>query len=277
MKLYEVPAQFKQPIKRQYPAHQRGKMIEEYAAEYFAKAPDIEGLTYLPIGWTGWFVNHDYGKDASAMNELRSFVKSIPSGKYFTIVQNDDGTLCDDLLHGRGCTIFGAGGVGDIPIPLLCDPHLVTRQNDNRFNVAAFVGSFTTHKIRKEMQAAIGDTLGYVLTKGNTESFRFFLSNSKFALCPRGYGKTSFRLYESIQLGCIPVYIYDDPWLPFKDVIDWQNNCVMVHRKDIPNIKAIIERWMKFSTLDDVRNYWKSVGHYFTLSGCCEEIYRREK
>ena len=36
------------------------------------------------------------------------------------------------------------------------------------------------------------------------------MRDSLFSLCPRGYGPTSFRLYESIQLGSIPVYIAED-------------------------------------------------------------------
>jgi hypothetical protein len=29
-------------------------------------------------------------------------------------------------------------------------------------------------------------------------------------LAPRGSGRTSFRLYEALQLGLIPVYIWDE-------------------------------------------------------------------
>ena len=35
-------------------------------------------------------------------------------------------------------------------------------------------------------------------------------------MAPRGYGRTSYRLAEIIQLGRIPVYIFDDfEWLPY--------------------------------------------------------------
>ena len=41
--------------------------------------------------------------------------------------------------------------------------------------------------------------------------------NSKFALSPRGYGRSSFRIFECFELGTIPIYIWNDiNWLPFQ-------------------------------------------------------------
>merc|ERR1712151_125533 len=40
-------------------------------------------------------------------------------------------------------------------------------------------------------------------------------------LCPRGYGRTSFRLFESLQMGLIPIYIFSDvPWVPYPRLFD---------------------------------------------------------
>jgi hypothetical protein len=40
---------------------------------------------------------------------------------------------------------------------------------------------------------------------------------SKFYLAPRAYGRTSFQLYEALQTGTPPVYVWDDvEWLPYK-------------------------------------------------------------
>ena len=43
----------------------------------------------------------------------------------------------------------------------------------------------------------------------NLEKFENLIKSSFFFLCPRGYGPASFRLYESIELGTVPVYISD--------------------------------------------------------------------
>ena len=44
-------------------------------------------------------------------------------------------------------------------------------------------------------------------------------ANSKVSLCPRGWGRTSYRLYEMLNLGLIPIHVYYDiPWLPYPDL-----------------------------------------------------------
>ena len=41
-------------------------------------------------------------------------------------------------------------------------------------------------------------------------------STSRFNLAPRGFGRGSFRLSEILQIGRIPVVIYNDyPWIPY--------------------------------------------------------------
>ena len=45
-----------------------------------------------------------------------------------------------------------------------------------------------------------------------------FRALTMFNLAPIGMGRASFRLAEIIQLGRIPVYLYEDfPWSPYED------------------------------------------------------------
>jgi hypothetical protein len=46
--------------------------------------------------------------------------------------------------------------------------------------------------------------------------------DSYIALCPRGAGGQSFRMYEAMQLGTVPLYISDIDCRPFKNWIDWE-------------------------------------------------------
>jgi hypothetical protein len=42
------------------------------------------------------------------------------------------------------------------------------------------------------------------------------MENTKFNLAPRGYGRSSFRFAEIIQMNRVPVFVYDDyPWVPY--------------------------------------------------------------
>jgi len=71
------------------------------------------------------------------------------------------------------------------------------------------------------------------------ESRRQYLANmleSDYILCARGIGNYSIRLYETLCLGRIPVFINTDCVLPFEQWIDWKQYCVWVEEQDIPHI-----------------------------------------
>jgi hypothetical protein len=49
-------------------------------------------------------------------------------------------------------------------------------------------------------------------------------------------------MFEAIQLGCIPIYIWDDIlMLPFSEHIDWNSFAIVVERKDLPSLHERIQ------------------------------------
>ena len=54
------------------------------------------------------------------------------------------------------------------------------------------------------------------------------IKESYFSICPRGYGPTSFRLYESIQMGTVPIYISDKFFLPYIEFLDWSEFAILL-------------------------------------------------
>jgi len=64
------------------------------------------------------------------------------------------------------------------------------------------------------------------------------ISSTMFNLAPRGFGRTSFRLAEVIQMGRIPVYMYDDvPWIPYAGTeISLQHFGYILGPKDYQNM-----------------------------------------
>ena len=62
----------------------------------------------------------------------------------------------------------------------------------------------------------------------NREVYRYFygsewrdlMCNSVFTMCPRGFGRTSFHLMETLQMGLVPIHLYSDiPWIPYADLL----------------------------------------------------------
>lgn len=64
--------------------------------------------------------------------------------------------------------------------------------------------------------------------------------DSDYVLCVRGKGNYSYRFYETLAAGRIPVFVNTDSPLPLSDIIDWKNHCVWVEHEDIMNIGEII-------------------------------------
>ncbi len=66
---------------------------------------------------------------------------------------------------------------------------------------------------------------------------------SDYILCARGKGNYSYRFYETLSCGRIPILINTDIVLPFEKWIDWRQYCVWVDASDLPNIA---ERVLEF-------------------------------
>jgi hypothetical protein len=64
------------------------------------------------------------------------------------------------------------------------------------------------------------------------------MQDSYFSLTPRGIGPASYRLFETMQLGRVPVII-SDAWLKVPG-IDWDTFSITVPENSIPHIPAIL-------------------------------------
>ncbi len=72
------------------------------------------------------------------------------------------------------------------------------------------------------------------LTHAGREQFVNNLINSDYILCTRGSGNFSYRLYETLSCGRIPVFVNTDCILPFEQWIDWKRYCVWVEEDELP-------------------------------------------
>ena len=269
-----------------YPPYHTGEYLEEYFFKRWNEENIQTDRQYIDVFWTNNFCNSMFaGQQYENVQEQLDSVLSS-NEKYFTVSQFDDGPFekfPEDTL------IFSAGGnrEGDniIPIPLICGSipkELIP--NKEKTILASFVGSRNTHPIRMDMCNHLSGKEGYKISAGNwstevpMDNFKRFLDitcSSKFGLAPRGYGKSSFRMYEILQLGTVPVYISDVHYLPWSDELDWNDFCVPVNEDEIEDIDAILK------SIDDVEynnlleNGKKVYEEYFTLEGMFKNIIKR--
>jgi hypothetical protein len=70
-----------------------------------------------------------------------------------------------------------------------------------------------------------------------------FLDNmlgNDYVLCARGFGNYSYRLYEALSCGRIPLFVDTDSALPYDREIDWRRHCVWVDQADLAHIGEVV-------------------------------------
>lgn len=259
---------------------------------------------YVPVYWTH-LQNHpafsrDKGKYQLLLNRAIEAMNAEWTGTpvtYFTIVQHDDGV---GLCLPRNSVVFGACQ-GDVPLPLIYEDVAHRLEQTPRLAakdvLASFVGTLSTHPIREELRAALADhtldespspmcdecgnvaagvvfhsrnTWSHVVGETDAEAFVRWTLRSRFCLAPRGYGRSSFRFFEAMQLGAVPVYVWDDKeWLPYQAELDYSSFSVSVQREDIPRLWDILTSITESQYIAMIESA-ERVRRYFTLDGMCE-------
>jgi hypothetical protein len=118
------------------------------------------------------------------------------------------------------------------------------------------VGSLANHPVRVELKKIaserllIEDTSDFAQrmlymspeekAQGFWPKYADIMASSAFALCPRGRGPGSIRLFEALMMGRCPVIIADE-WV-YPKRIDWAGCSITVAERDIPRIPEILER-----------------------------------
>jgi len=281
MRIVQLGKQFRPATSHVYPPFKNGRYMEEYAYDYFISHSIETDYIYIPVFWTN-LQNHPGFTDMKEKYNklLKSAFAKEPYQRFFTIVQHDDGPALELPV---GTLIFGAC-TGSIPLPLIYEDITERLVNEARLQkdiMASFIGSMT-HPIRKKMIDTI-HSYDDIICQGKPEwsvyvsdnladSFIHVTLRSKFCLAPRGYGRSSFRFFEAIQLDCIPVYFWDDIcWLPYQEIIDYSTFSICIHEKNIDKTYEILssisnERYM------EMMNALKSVREIFSLKWMCNYI-----
>jgi hypothetical protein len=205
----EIPKYFQPPQLKPYPSDNLDP-FENWFVRNYDQSRNKSDRVFLPVTWTSFYCNNKHGRDRKEMNKLDAFINSLDRGKkYFTVVQYDDGII--NKLPFLDVKVFGMGCKGEVQLPLVCQPHKYEFKENGRPIFASFIGSIT-HPIRQKLVDELKDKEGYFISTEPTSlhSYCYIMSQSKFVLCPRGYGKTSFRIQEALQYGAIPIYISDE-------------------------------------------------------------------
>lgn len=164
--------------------------------------------------------------------------------------------LYPSLLQRHACRWFRSGAyphtaLSDMPpdnLPLPGPPG-----SDVPPFLYSFMGAFDSNPVRPRIgalrddrafiedtscHAGRGDGQAEAVYQDFHERYARCLANSLFVLCPRGYGASSIRLFETMKAARVPVIVSDD-WTP-PDGPDWGRFSLRVRERDIARIPDIL-------------------------------------
>ena len=275
--IVNVPDGFRRPHAT-HPAFAKYN-LERYFYAFMLRRPAPRiSAAYVPLFWSDIYSEQhsQLGEvDALASETVQSVLDGLDASRnYFSVAQ------CDYILERvpKYLRIFGAGGMGDVAVPLVTDFRIRRRRSRDifcSFSGAIEVGGPVPAELRAGRASWDADGPGAVIrramydalchepdfvfqiwdwpftgewksqtrdgrSRAYRDEYRELLSRSVFTLCPRGYGLTSFRLYEALKAGSIPVYISDAFWLPYGRELDWADIAVLVQAADVRRIASIL-------------------------------------
>lgn len=273
-----------------YPPFKNGLYLEEYFHKFISENNIYTKRKYIPAFWTNFQIEKNFHFHKNNMQQsLNEWVNKNPSTNgYFTIVQHADG----QRLKLPENTIVYGGSTGNFPLPLIYEDknntllNLKKKKFKEKLILCSFVGNITSNNLKPDVRKIMfekfqnNESFFMINSGGWTNQVNDLLQtmfinatiNSKFALAPRGFGRSSFRFFECFLLGTIPIYIWNDKnWLPFQDVIDYDKLCIVIHINEIDQLEKILKN------IDELKynNMWKyydEIKHLFELEGMTKQI-----
>lgn len=257
-------------------------------------------LTPLLVRWTDLQVNGLFSASVAARMISKLFPILREDVPYLAVVQLADGVYLKNSILMKNINmnllVISAGGSGSVPVPLLTQPRHPApdpKPIAQRSHHISFVGSHRDGQRERALQAlsvaALHNPTLRVLVEGHTgaDEWMRISHDSMFIFAPRGTGPTSFRLYEALHMGIVPIYVYDDMWLPYRAydaslepptyTDPWTDIAHVVRLADLPDwLESQLPRF-----LADTSRYSAMVSRmlemrdaYFTFDGVVRHIYQ---
>ncbi len=281
------------PNEHVYPPFKNGLYLEEYFIKKINEENPLLKRIYIPIKWTNFQIRSDFLINKNIMQEeLNDFILKNPSvNGYFTIVQYDDGPL---LELPENTVIYSAcyASKNTEPIPLIYEDINNTLESlpKKKFNEKAILCSFVgclTHTVRHTIVNKFNNNNNFkIFNTGNwdphvdlikQDNFISMSLDSKFGFAPRGYGKSSFRLFELFLIGTIPIYVWDDIChLPYQKLLDWSKFSIVINISQIDQLEEILLN-IDETRYNEMLEEYNKIKSKFALDGMYKYIIEREQ
>lgn len=89
--------------------------------------------------------------------------------------------------------------------------------------------------------------------ENTTQEYYDNIHNADYVVCVRGAGNFSVRLYETLMMGKIPIFVNTNCMLPFEDEIDWKKHVVWVAWEERKNIATLVKKFHESISNEEFR------------------------
>jgi hypothetical protein len=214
--------------------------------DFVTDDPDEADWYYWQPYWNRWYWQNP--DDRHIPEKMQPYIDEAVSGREGRVF-----TIAEYGIAGEhpewnldGLVVFTASRRGDtsgIDIPLLLNEHEL-RPNVPKQHLASFAGCFINDAVRWHVWDALKDypDVHFSDRQLGIRDYTALMQASYIVLAPRGVGVQSFRFYEAMQAGTVPLLISDIDSRPFKKWVDW-DSCSLY----LPSHEGIYEYMNSFS------------------------------
>lgn len=210
----KVPAEYR-PHKLESTPEDNHFPFEEWYYKNFSFTDQRDERVYLPVFWDSYYSNNSPKSKPAYIQELDIYLKGLDKEKkYYTITSYDNGM--PNILADLDIKVFYMNGINpkinSFSLPLVSTKHVFELEGVKKDIYLSFVGKITDPVREEILKMFPKDNKDFYITERphRLEDYCDILKRSKYVLCPRGKGPTSYRVQEALQYGAIPVYIKDE-------------------------------------------------------------------
>jgi len=194
-----------------------------------------------------------YNPQNSQINKINNFVKQY-NKKLFIFYNDDDDTLFnldDNMILFRTSFYKSKKLSNEYALPTISPDYFTGKYIEDPLLSIGYCGHAMHNRKEIILNLYKSDIkCNFILRKGFwapgidklTARNQYFgnMETNIFIFCHRGAGNFSYRFYETLMMGRIPILFNTDCVLPFDNIINYQKHCLIIEQKDYKIAPQII-------------------------------------
>ena len=183
------------------------------------------------------------------LGSVSSYLRGLEQQDHRIILfQHDDIDKYIHLLHPTDIWFTCSSTIEQpdnvIAVPFTCNV-VGDMDNNDRDRLFFYRGSRTTHPLREQLIEQFPDNcldtgVHWAYNEEDLkDQYKEDMSKTKFAVCPRGYGIGSFRLFEALASGCVPIILADGYKKPLEDILDWDEFSITLPESEYRRVEEV--------------------------------------